>query len=223
MADNAAIPMFYIKNTGDKGKGQLAVGMQNAHDMCATLTNNTLPPVDVFGAGIGQAWFEQAFGIKVTKAQIDNVTEELSRVQNEYETHNKLAKQLKSQRTALIQASLLAGASTEAIQDKSGQTVFTIQDIAAKLDDVPEGTQSQLEEAVEAQKIEATKRRLKIKGAKPKNEHEQKWLHKWGELKAADEARRESKKRNDGDEWWGADITAEQYEQLKREIDTMMF
>lgn len=223
MADNAAIPMFYIKNTGDKGKGQLAVGMQNAHDMCATLTNNTLPPIDVFGASIGQAWFEQAFGIKVTKAQIDNLTEELSRVQTEYETHNKLAKQLKSQRTALIQASLLAGASTEAIQDKSSQTVFTIQDIAAKLDDVPEGTQRQLEEAVEAQKVETTKRRLKIKGAKPKNDHEQKWLHKWWELKEADKQRRESKKKHNGDEWFGTDISEDDYEMLAREVDTMLF
>lgn len=62
-----------------------------------------------------------------------------------------------------------------------------------------------------------------MKNAKPKNKHEQEWIYKWQELKAADKRRRESKKNHDGDEWWGADITEEEYEQLQHEVETMLF
>lgn len=223
MSNSATGQMFYIKKKGEKGKGQLAVGVQNAYEICDTLTNKTLPPLDMFSTSLEQSWFNEAFDIKITPAKIESVTDELERVQTDYEKHNQLAIQLKSQRTALIQASLSAGADIKEISQISGQTVFTIENIASDMNDLPIDTQRELEQAVEEQKVEAAKRRLKLKDAKPKNKHEQAWIHKWQELKQADKQRRESKKNHNGDEWFGTDITEDAYDQLKREVDTMLF
>jgi hypothetical protein len=222
VADKITTQVFYVKKTDEDGQGQLSVGIDDTYELCTTLTRKTLPPTDVFAMSLTDDWFRQAFDIEIKPAKIDNLIDQLTHVQDEYETHNSQAKQLKAQRTALIKAALVSDARVQAIRTHSRQSIYTIQEIANDLE-LSEKTRRELDEAIRIQDVETTKRRLKMKNAKPKNKHEQEWIYKWQELKSADKQRRESKKNHNGDEWWGADITEDEYEQLQHEVETMLF
>lgn len=222
VADKITTQVFYVKKTDEDGQGQLSVGIDDTYELCTTLTKKTLPPTDVFAMSLTDDWFRQAFDIEIKPAKNDNLIDQLAHVQNEYETHNAQLKQLKAQRTALIKAALVSDASVHDIRTYSRQSIYTIQEIANDLE-LSEQTGRELDEAIRAQDVETTKRRLKMKNAKPRNKHEQEWIHKWQELKAADKQRRKSKKNHGGDEWWGTDMTEDEYEQLQHEVETMLF
>lgn len=144
-----------------------------------------------------------------TWAHLESIHEEYMAA---YEAYHRLKE---AERDAIV-AALRVGHSPSAVLELTAHNVFEIEKYVGD-EALPLETHYELDHLRMLRESEVAKRRLRRKG-RPRNEHELEWLRLYGEYVAATKRRRISRLTH-GDEWYGADITEDEYEALKSRLD----